>query len=61
VLGAVFYLGLAASAMAWTEPLWARQFGTAYDDTARGVATDAAGNVDLTGDSYWLAKYATQR
>ena len=46
VLGAVC-LGLAASAMAWDEPLWVRQFGT--NSGASGVATDAAGNVYLTG------------
>jgi hypothetical protein len=68
-LGAV-YLGLAASAMAWTEPLWVRQLGTKDYDVASGVATDAAGNVYLTGNTEgslggpnrgeadaWVAKY----
>jgi Beta-propeller repeat len=50
VLGAA-YLGLIASAMAWDQPLWVRQFGTAEWDNALGVATDAAGNVYLTGDT----------
>jgi hypothetical protein len=70
VLGAV-YLGLAASAMAWNEPLWVRHLGTATEDGASGVATDAAGNVYLTGwtrgslgsvpdGDAWVAKYPTQ-
>ena len=50
VLGAV-YLGLAASAMAWNEPLWVRQFGTPLDDSGTGVTTDAAGNVYLAGST----------
>ena len=69
VLGAV-YLGLAGSAMAWNEPLWVRQLGTETYDAAYGVATDAAGNVYLTGETdgsldganrgdrdVWVAKY----
>ena len=69
VLGTV-YLGLAASAMAWTEPLWVRQFGPSGPEQSRGVATDAARNVYLTGvtrgplggpyrgnDDAWVAKY----
>ena len=68
VLGAV-YLGLVGSAMAWNEPLWVRQLGTTDSDNAYGVATDAAGNVYLTGytdgsldganrgPDAWVAKY----
>ena len=69
VLGAV-YLGLAGSAMAWNELLWVRQLGTEHSDIAHGVATDAAGNVYVTGDTWgslgganlghedaWAAKY----
>lgn len=69
ILGAVF-LGLATSAMAWNEPLWVRQFGTEGRDEAYGVATDAKGNVYLTGATEgslggpnqglhdaWVAKY----
>jgi Beta-propeller repeat len=66
------YFGIAASAMASTEPLWVRQFGTfgPEPEQSRGVATDAAGNVYLTGvtrgplggpyrgnDDAWVAKY----
>jgi Beta-propeller repeat len=56
--------------MAWNEPLWVRQLGTAVFDGALGVATDVAGNVYLTGDTHgslgganrgpsdaWVAKY----
>jgi hypothetical protein len=54
--------------------LWKRPLGTALDEDARGVATDAAGNVYLTGATLgslgghnqgssdaWVAKYSTQR
>ena len=42
--------------------LWKRQLGTADQDSASGVATDAAGNVYLSGTRYahktaaWVAK-----
>jgi hypothetical protein len=50
------------------DVLWKRQLGTDADDLARGVATDAVGNVYLTGDTggslgggdysdAWVAKY----
>ena len=41
--------------------LWKRQLGTADDDFAYGVATDAAGNVYLTGDDRWLARRRQSR
>ena len=70
VLGA-FFLGLAGSAMAWDEPLWVRQLGTADHDWATGVADGGGGNVfvaGLTGGSLggpnqgytdaWVAQYS---
>ena len=45
--------GVAATAMAGdTYVAWKRQLGTANGDYAIGVATDAAGNVYLTGNTY---------
>jgi hypothetical protein len=54
--------------------LWKRQLGTKRIDYADGVATDAAGGVYLTGDTWgsladanrgandaWVAKYSTRR
>ena len=68
LLGSV-YLGLPAVAMAH-HPLWVRQLGTESTEFANSVATDAAGNVYLTGSTLgslgganrgdadaWVAKY----
>jgi len=33
------------------DELWARQFGTAQDDVAHGIAADAAGGVFVTGET----------
>ena len=60
LLGAV-YFGFAGSAMAWNEPLWVRQLGTEDDTLASDVATDAAGNVYLTGPTNGLLGGANPR
>ncbi len=64
-------LGLALPALAWQQPLWVQQLGTAEADSALGVATDGAGNVYIAGatagslagppqggDDAWVAKYS---
>ena len=48
LLAAVCF-GIVAEAKAWGEWEWRRQLGTEIGDDAYGVATDAAGNVYLTG------------
>jgi hypothetical protein len=71
VLGAAC-LGLALPALAWDRPLWVKQLGTAELDGGYGVATDAAGNVYIAGDTWgslggpnrggndaWMAKFDT--
>src|SRR5262249_5464222 len=35
------------------DPLWAKRFGDMYDDSANGIAVDAAGNVVVTGNFGW--------
>jgi hypothetical protein len=72
VLSAI-YLGLAASAMAWNQPLWVQQLGTKESDGASVVATDGNGNVYIAGGTAgslggpnhgetdaWVAKYSTR-
>lgn len=60
----IVYLSLGASAMAWNEPLWIRQFGTKGVDIVnfvRGIATDGARSIYVTGSSdflSWIVKYS---